>query len=215
MRTIYFRYLLLAGSIVLASQTLAAEVGQTAIRFFASLESLKAEFHQLVYDSEQQLIQDSTGTLWIQRPGKFRWNYLTPYRQQIVADGKKLWFYDEDLEQVTVQPLSDILSATPAMLLSGEHPLTDVFYIEIIDNEDSSVAAGQTAIRLIPKTDASNITSLKLVFENQLLASLEARDTLGNTTTFEFSAMQRNKPIDSALFEFTPPENADVVGNIH
>jgi outer membrane lipoprotein carrier protein len=200
----------LAGLMALASQIHASDVKQTAIRFFESLENLEAEFHQTVYNSEQQFIQDSSGTLWIQRPGKFRWDYLTPYRQQIVSDGKKLWSYDEDLEQVTVQPLSDILSATPAMLLSGEQPLTEVFNIE-----DQAAEAGQGVLRLIPKTDAGNIVSITLVFNKQLLSSLEATDTLGNTTTFKFSAMKRNGPLDSGLFDFTPPENADVIGNIN
>lgn len=208
----YRRFLMacLAGTMTLAGQAQGSDVEQTAIHFFESLENLKADFHQTVYDSEQQLIQDSSGTLWIQRPGKFRWDYLTPYRQQIVADGKKLWSYDEDLEQVIVQPLSDILSATPAMLLSGEQPLTDVF-----DIEELPAAAGQGVLRLIPKTDAGNIVSITLVFHQQLLSSLEATDTLGNITTFKFSAMQRNGLLDSGLFDFTPPENADVIGNIH
>lgn len=208
----YRRFLMacLAGTMTLAGQAQGSDVEQTAIHFFESLENLKADFHQTVYDSEQQLIQDSSGTLWIQRPGKFRWDYLTPYRQQIVADGKKLWSYDEDLEQVIVQPLSDILSATPAMLLSGEQPLTDVF-----DIEEQPAAAGQGVLRLIPKTDAGNIVSITLVFHQQLLSSLEATDTLGNITTFKFSAMQRNGLLDSGLFDFTPPENADVIGNIH
>jgi outer membrane lipoprotein carrier protein len=98
--------------------------------FFNELHTLQADFDQQVVDSEHNVIQSSQGHMWIKRPGRFRWDYETPYRQQIVADGERLWSYDEDLEQVTVQKVSDVLTSTPAMLLSGGQPLEEVFVIE-------------------------------------------------------------------------------------
>ena len=94
--------------------------------YFAGLDTFQSQFIQTVIDSDGQQVQRSEGTVWIRKPGRFRWDYRTPYRQLIVADGKRLWTYDEDLEQATVKPVDEALSSTPAMLLSGFRPLSDV-----------------------------------------------------------------------------------------
>jgi outer membrane lipoprotein carrier protein len=142
--------------------------------------------------------------MWIMRPGRFRWDYEEPYRQQIVADGTRLWSYDEDLEQVTVQAAGKVLTATPAMLLSGEQPLEQVFTLE----------ADGDSVRLLPKTDDSNITALNLYLEAGVLQEITAQDSFGNTTTFRFSELERNPTLPADLFVFVPPAGADVVGDV-
>src|SRR3990172_5118558 len=88
-------------------------------RFFNEVNSFSARFSQVVLDERLSPIQESSGTLWIERPNKFLWDYYKRYKQQIVADGKRLWVYDIGLQQVTVRPLSGGLGDTPAMLLAG------------------------------------------------------------------------------------------------
>jgi outer membrane lipoprotein carrier protein len=172
--------------------------------FFSGLLTLQADFDQQVLDGNRQLLQSSQGHMWIKRPGRFRWDYEQPYRQQIVADGTRLWSYDEDLEQVTVQEAGKVLTATPAMLLSGEQPLEQVFTLE----------AGTDSIRLLPKTDDSNITALDLSLKDGALQQIQAQDSFGNTTTFRFSNLERNPPLAGDLFVFVPPAGADVVGDV-
>ena len=182
-----------------------AETPALVEQFFSDLQTLQADFDQQVVDSNNRLVQSSQGRMWIMRPGRFRWDYETPYRQQLVADGERLWSYDEDLEQVTVQAAAQVLTATPAMLLSGNQPLEDVFIIE---------ASGTERVQLTPKSDDSNVTGLQLYFANDLLQRIEARDTFGNTTTFTFSNLKRNPELQPALFHFEPPAGADVVGEL-
>ena len=81
---------------------------------------MEATFEQWVMDAKQNTLQNVTGTMWIQRPGQFRWNTADPYPQQIVSDGKELWIYDEDLEQATRKTLDKQVGNTPALLLSGD-----------------------------------------------------------------------------------------------
>jgi outer membrane lipoprotein carrier protein len=182
-----------------------AETPALVEQLFIDLQTLQADFDQQVVDSNNRLVQSSQGRMWIMRPGRFRWDYETPYRQQLVADGERLWSYDEDLEQVTVQAAAQVLTATPAMLLSGNQPLEDVFIIE---------ASGTERVQLTPKSDDSNVTGLQLYFANGLLQRIEARDTFGNTTAFTFSNLKRNPELQPALFHFEPPAGADVVGEL-
>jgi outer membrane lipoprotein carrier protein len=172
--------------------------------FFDDLTTLQADFDQQVTDANNHEMQSSHGHMWIMRPGRFRWDYLTPYKQQLVADGERLWSWDEDLEQVTVQQAGDVLTATPAMLLGGGKPLTDVFSIEEIDTH---------SVLLTPKTDDSNIDNLTLVFSGDLLTRIVAHDSFGNITQFNFTNMQRNPQLAPELFRFVPPPGADVVGD--
>lgn len=195
---------LLAGCLLLAGPAMAGSTPAYVEQFFTGLKTLTADFDQQVVDGNAHTVQSSRGQLWIMRPGRFRWNYLEPYRQQLVADGTRVWSYDEDLEQVTVQKADEVLTATPAMLLSGNRPLEEAFTIEEL---------GDNRVELRPRTDDSNITLLTLAFAGGLLARIEAHDTFGNTTTFSFSNVVRNPPVGQEVFHFIPPPGADVVGD--
>jgi outer membrane lipoprotein carrier protein len=203
---IFFQTLALAGLLAFAASKAAAETDSSTLAdFFDDLQTLSADFDQRVLDSNNQEIQSSTGRMWIRRPGMFRWDYLEPYQQQVVADGERLWSYDKDLEQVTVQLVEDVLTTTPAMLLSGERPLDEVFDIHEV--------AGQRVL-LTPKSNDSNVTGLRLQFNDQGIERIAAADSFGNTTVFTFSNVQRNPLLDRELFSFEPPAGADVVGDV-
>ena len=177
--------------------------------FFNGLQTMQADFDQQVLDGNRQLLQSSQGRMWIMRPGRFRWDYETPYKQQLVADGKRLWSYDEELEQVTVQPANEVLTATPAMLLSGDQPLELLFDIE----EATATGPASQSVTLTPKSDDSNVTRLHLHFTGKLLSRIDAEDSFGNTTQFSFTRLERNPELDEQLFSFTPPAGTDVIGN--
>ena len=179
-----------------------------ALDYFNGLRTLEADFVQQVVDSEQNMQQSSEGHMWIQRPGLFRWDYETPYRQQIVADGERLWSYDEDLEQVSVQKVADVLTSTPAMLLSGSRPMEEVFAIEELKS-DSTIRR----VLLTPKSADSNVTAITLYFDADTLVSMQAFDSFENTTTFSFFNLERNGDIDPQRFRFSPPANTDVIGD--
>ncbi|MGB7933712.1 MAG: outer membrane lipoprotein chaperone LolA [Gammaproteobacteria bacterium] len=201
--------LLLGVSCLLASPLGAAGSAiDTVHAFFKDLYTLEADFHQQVLTSEGKLQQESDGHVWILRPGRFRWNYLTPYKQQLVADGRRLWSYDEDLAQVSVQPMDKVFSSTPAMLLSGNEPLEKVFRLQEEPAED-----GQQQVRLTPISNDSSVIEVHLFFVNGELSRIEASDNFGNTTTFSFSGLVRNAVVDESIFRFVPPPDVDVVGD--
>ena len=202
--------LLLGVSCLLASPLAVAGTAiDTVHAFFRDLHTLEADFHQQVLTSEGKLQQESDGHVWILRPGRFRWNYQTPYKQQLVADGRRMWSYDEDLAQVSVQPMDKVFSSTPAMLLSGNEPLEKVFRLQEQPADD-----GQQQVLLKPISDDSSVIEVHLFFMNGELSRIKASDNFGNITSFTFSKLVRNGPVNEALFNFVPPKDADVVGDM-
>lgn len=207
----------LAGAlIVLAAATgptLAAtpspQAGQKRVEaFLQGLDGLQAQFHQVLTDRNGQTIDEASGTLAISRPDRFRWDYREPYQQVIVADGQRIWIYDSDLEQVTVRKVDETLSATPAMLLSGRSNLSDNFNVTQVSQEGSL-----DWVKMEPRRDDTDFRWVRLGFEGPLLRFMQLSDKLGQTTSLEFSKVERNPPLDPSRFTFTVPPGADVIGD--
>lgn len=195
----------LLGGVLLSAQALA----ETEVeRYFGELTTLKAEFAQTVYDEQGRSLERSSGTMYMQRPLRFRWDYRTPHQQLIVADGERLWLYDKGLEQVTVQPLDDTLGATPLALLSGERPLGDVFGIRSLPS-----SGPLQWYRLSPlDADATEVSVLRLAFSEGDLQVLEIEDVFQRRTRLALVDVERDALLDDAVFRFEPPPGVDVVG---
>ena len=177
-------------------------------KLLGNLQSLQAQFKQTLTDSKGQVTDQSSGTLAIRRPNRFRWDYTAPHEQLIVADGSRIWLYDPDLEQVTVRRLTDSLAGTPAMLLSGEGKLADNFTV----TQTSQDAQAQW-VMMEPKRNDTDFKWVRLGFSGEVLKFMQLADKLGQITTLEFSNVERNPQIDPAKFTFKVPEGADVIGD--
>jgi len=185
------------------------QAGQQRVEsFLHGLDGLQAEFKQILTDRNGQTVDEASGTLAISRPDRFRWDYRKPYQQIIVADGARIWIYDSDLEQVTVRKLDETLSATPAMLLSGRSSLADNFNVTQMSHEGAV-----DWVRMEPKRDDTDFRWVRLGFEGALLKYMQLADKLGQTTSLEFSKVERNPPLDPSRFTFTVPPGADVIGD--
>jgi len=176
--------------------------------FMRELKSLEADFEQQLRDGQGRLIEQSSGKLAMHRPNRFRWDYTEPHAQTIVADGRRLWLYDPDLEQVTVRPLEQTLAGTPAMLLSGEGDLGASFRVEKIEKRGAV-----EWVTLLPKRSDTDFKRVKLGLRGNALEAMELADKLGQTTALEFRNVQRNPVIDASRFTFKPPAGADVIGD--
>jgi chaperone LolA len=175
-------------------------------RAVAALASVRAQFVQELVDPRTKAVQRAEGTLSLQKPGRFRWDYTTP-KQLIVSDGTKLWLYDADLEQVTVRRVRDTLSQTPAMLLSGQSRIRDQF--EVRDGGESD---GLSWVRLLPKTQDTDFRELRLAFAGDTLRRMEFEDKLNQLTRITLNRVERNARLDASLFRFVPPPGVDVIG---
>lgn len=191
----------------------AAPSGATALdRFLDGLSTLRAEFSQRVVDARGREVQNVTGVLVVQRPGRFRWEVrpegaTVPGGQLLVADGRNLWFFDRDLEQVTVKPASSALTATPAMLLSGGADVRAAFRIESSGSSD-----GLEWVKVVPIKADADFREARFGFAGNDLRRMELNDKLGQKASLVFDRTQRNGKIDPSEVAFTPPAGADVIG---
>lgn len=175
--------------------------------FVTGVTVFQAKFEQTVLDSSGALVEQAEGDFMLSRPGKFRWNYDSPYPQQIVADGQRIWFYDEDLEQITVQSQDETLSDTPAGLLSGRTLPEAEYTLTNLNSND-----GLAWVELTPKQEEANYQSIRLAFNATGLQQMVMVDAFDQHTRLRFSEVKINPILADDIFIFTPPDGVDVVG---
>ena len=175
--------------------------------FVNNVQSMSARFEQQLVSAEDIVVDESSGTLEIQRPGKFRWTYAEPYEQILVADGLNVWTYDVDLEQVTVKPQSEALGNTPALLLGGSSEVLDEF------TYSGNFVDGDTEwVLLAPRSDENGFTRVQLGFTDGMLSRMIFSDNLEQSTLIALFEVAAGVEIDPQRFVLTPPDHVDLVG---
>jgi len=173
--------------------------------FLTSSKALKADFKQIAVDEAGNARQTSYGVFYLRRPGKFRWQYTKPFSQEIISNAGKVWFYDADLEQVTVKKLDQSVGSTPALLLSGDIDLEENFNIQ-----DQGTDEDMQWIKLLPKNEDSGFKYVLIGLDKGTLGGMELSDNFGQLTRIYFSNIAVNPSLDDELFIFTPPPGSDV-----
>ena len=169
-------------------------------------QTINARFSQLTLDGSGTQLQETAGQLALKRPGLFRWHTDAPMEQLLVSNGEKVWLYDPDLQQVTIQTLDQRLTHTPALLLSGD-------VSKIRENFDISHKEGGNVVDFIlkPKSKDTLFDSLRLSFRNKVLNDMQLIDSIGQRTNILFLNVKMNEPQDDAQFTFEIPAGADVI----
>ena len=199
--------MLLIQSLVTAS----AATGDAAARvehYLAGLKTWSADFTQEIDDANGKVLRSASGHLYLRRPGKFRWDYTAPSKQIILADGKQLWFYDEDLQQANVRNMDSTLASTPAVLLAGGATVSSQFNITALP-----ASGGFEWFQLIPKHPTSDFQAIRIAFADGELMRMLFADKLNQVTRLAFSNPKRNVVLAPDLFVFTPPPGVDVIGH--
>jgi outer membrane lipoprotein carrier protein len=188
----------------------AAEAATVLDKYFDGLQSLRAQFTQTVKDAKGKNVDSTSGTLVVQRPGKFRWEVSAKSGsggQLLVADGKNVWFLDKDLDQVTVKPVDAALSSTPAMLLSGASNLRDSFTVTPAGSRE-----GLDWVLVEPRKPEADFRRALFGFSKGNLRKMIIDDRLGQTATIDFDKVERNARVAPDEVSFTPPPGTDVIG---
>lgn len=176
--------------------------------FHRGVQNFEATFEQQLVSPEGDVLQQSSGDVWLQRPDRFRWDYRKPYPQLIVSDGTKVWVYDSELEQVTVKGVDRAVGNAPALVLSGKQPLEQDFNIRELPDRD-----GLRWVELTPKHPESDFKSVEVAF-GDTLQRMVLHDNFGQTTRIRFGNVRRNERLDPKLFRFQVPDGVEVVGDL-
>lgn len=200
----------LALTLAMPAAALASEGADRLTRMLEPLQTYEASFEQMILDGGGERLQQANGHMWLSRPGKFRWEVDSPYRQEVVSDGSDVYLHDPDLEQVTVQELDQRVTHTPALLLSGRtSELTESY--EVSRQQQGS----SETFRLVPKSPDTLFEELNMTFNEERLAALQMIDSTGQETVIEFSDVRTNHGIDDSRFDFEIPDGADVIRDAH
>lgn len=190
--------LLLCGS---ASANTGAERLESYLK---GLRSLSSRFEQTTLRSDGGRMLESNGTLYLKRPGKFRWEYDSPVKQVIIADGKRVWLHDLELDQVSHQSQSKALNGTPAQLLTSNEPIERHFKVFPWSNGDE-----REWVELQPKEKDSQVVRIRIGFIGERLDTLLMEDSFSQLTRFTFTKTERNPTLAEDLFRFDTSTGGD------
>ena len=174
--------------------------------FLDGLDTFSADFEQELIDASGEVLETSLGTVLLRRPGMFSWSYREPYTQQIISDGKSLWVYEEDLEQVTVSDASEAVEDTPALIFSGRYDIAEHYVINELEDD-----AGLNWLELTPRNIEAQYQSLRMAFSGTELSGMILFDSLGQALLISFENTRRNPDLKRELFQFMPADNVDVI----
>lgn len=176
--------------------------------FLDNTHSMTARFQQKLVDQYGMLMQQSAGKLNLQRPGKFRWDYILPYPQKIISNGRKIWMYDSELEQVNVRPYEQILASSPIKLLDNKIKLQQEYVIQPLTDSE-----GQQWLQLTPKLADSDFKNMSIGLKNAQIKTMRFTDNFNQMTEITFEQLIINPVFSQQWFEFIPPAGTDIVGD--
>ncbi|MDZ4116964.1 MAG: outer membrane lipoprotein chaperone LolA [Xanthomonadaceae bacterium] len=197
--------------VLLASSTAAMAAARDQFnQFTQGIKVLDGQFSQQVFDPQGQLSESSSGRIALAKPRQFRWEYAQPFPQLIVADGKHVWVFDPDLEQVSVRQQS---------LEEQQSPLAGLIDPAVLERQFKFAEGGDhDGMRWLVLTplqgDDAQLRQAWLGFGDGELRQMELRDALDQRTVIVFTNWRRNPKLAADTFRFTPPEGADVIGDM-
>lgn len=197
-----FRLLIVSFTCMLAAAPAWSDARASLDRFADGLDTLAGDFEQITIDETGRVVEEAEGNFYFSRPDLFRWDYHTPFPQQLVADGEKLWHFDESLDQVTVREQPDA-SESPLLILTRPD-LLDRFYRIRASGDDR-------VLEFLPLADDAEFELARMHFRDGMPELLELHDQFGQITRIVLSALKRNPAIDPEVFTFDPPPGVDVL----
>jgi len=188
----------------------AAEVVAALQARYDSTASFRAAFRQEIESLALGQKLDSRGTVYYRRPGRMRWEFETPEKQTVVADGRSIWMYQEAQRQVVKMELASAFrTTTPLSFLVGLGKLRDDFDAAIEPGPSTDVVH----LRLRPRAAGGDVGALQLELAAGTydIVGAVVTDATGGKTRWRFSDLERNVALEDTLFQFDIPQGVDVV----
>ena len=175
--------------------------------FTKGLKGLDGQFTQQVFDARGKQKEASSGRVAVSAPRLFRWEYVKPYPQLIVADGETVWVYDPDLQQASRRPQGVEEASSPLAILLDPQKLDRDFSVT-----ETATVGGIEWLQLTPKQADAAFKTARLGFGKAGLVQMEYEDALGQRTKISFSGWKRNPGFAKGTFRYVPGKGVDVIG---
>lgn len=237
MRQISSLFLIIFFCIDLATRVALAETFMPARQLASLLANqlnFTADFTQQSFNSEDVVVDRSSGHIVLSRPFHLRWETKVPFAQTIIINGDRYLQYDSDIDQLIISSLGSQDTAIPSLLLSADASAIESFFTVsrvalnsvvdrdhqgdidnvIIDKRNSSDELSSLINQsyvLTPLDKSSLIAELRINFQQQLITSIVILDDFGSRSQFDFNNITASKALDRALFELDPPADTDII----
>ncbi len=173
-------------------------------------QDFQANFQQESFLKSLGRKQEAQGIVYFKKPGKMRWIYQKPTRQEIICDGRNLWNYRPEEKQVVVSPLSQAFSSkVPQTFLAGLGNLQKDFQARFLKEPSAGTSY---LLEFVPLENQGSLEKLFLTVEKGSFKIIQAQiqDVMGNTTQINFAKIKFNNNLADSLFHFTPPPGVEV-----
>lgn len=206
MNKIFFAFLILSFNVL-------ADGISDLNAFVNNISSMSSEFSQVVLDKKGLKLQDVEGVMLFKRPNKFRWDYLKPYQNQIISDGDRLYMYDQDLRQVSINPIAKVAGSTPLLIIAGKN-IEKYFTLKNIDDQVNNEGNQNIKwVEAVPKEEGAGFSKVILGLTENKLSVMKIVDAFEHTTTISFKNAKYNVTLVDNDFLFKLPTGVDVVQN--
>lgn len=203
------KYYLLSAFLAVLPESVPAQ--QTALQELMAIlgetSTLQADVEQLIMAQDGREIQALQASLVMEKPDRLYWHVNDPYEELMLSDGETLWYYEPDLEQVSIRDFPTAVEDNPILLLNDDlQAIADAYEVSLgyVDEELRQYI-------LLPLSPASSYERFSLTFSGQDLMQMQFESSVGQLTSFSFSNIRNNQPIDPALFQFEMPEDIEII----
>jgi outer membrane lipoprotein carrier protein len=190
------------------------ESTQLLLKAYRKASTFEADFEQTYRNRLLGRSRKSRGHVWLQPPTKMRWEYAPPSKNLIVADGRQLFVYEPDANQVVKMPVGrSELPAVMAFLTGGRELTRDYDVTPLARGREQLAQRGLTGLQLRPRSTSAGVARIVLVFDKRTgqIRRTVLVENEGNTNTFVWGNVKTQTPIAASRFAFTPPAGARIV----
>jgi outer membrane lipoprotein carrier protein len=202
----------LATTIALAGPTPDVHaIAQAVDERYNHLRSLQAEFTEIYRGAGME--RTESGTLWLKKPGKMRWEYRSPRDKLFLSDGRNAWFYvpgERQVRRTAVKKLDDLQS--PLAFLLGKTKLEKELQGLSLAPDVTPLAAGDVVLRGVPKSLADRVSQVLLeITPDHWIGRILIEEVDGSVTEYRFSSPRENVDVPDQRFQFVVPDGVEVI----
>jgi len=186
-------------------------IAQAVDERYNHLHSLQSDFTEIYRGAGME--RTESGTLWLKKPGKMRWQYRSPREKLFLSDGKDAWFYvpgERQVRQTAVKKLDDLRS--PLAFLLGKTKLEKELQALSLASDVAPLAPEDVVLRGVPKSLADRVSQVLLeLTPEHWISRIIIEEVDGSVTEYRFTNQRENVAVTDQQFQFAVPDGVEVI----